>query len=55
MDFIKAQMKVHNVQGLSLIVVKDGEIIKAEGYGLANVRLKIAGYTGNRLPHRFDW
>jgi D-alanyl-D-alanine carboxypeptidase len=40
-DFIKAQMKIHNIQGLSLVVVKDGEIVKAAGYGLADVRLKI--------------
>ncbi|MGH9769440.1 MAG: serine hydrolase [Blastocatellia bacterium] len=40
-DFIKAEIKRQNIPGLSLAVVKDGEIIKAEGYGLANVKLKI--------------
>jgi CubicO group peptidase (beta-lactamase class C family) len=40
-DFIKAEMKKQNIPGLSLAVVKDGKIIKAEGYGLANIKLKI--------------
>ena len=40
-DFIKAEMKSQNIPGLSLVVIKDGEIIKAEGYGLANRALQI--------------
>ena len=40
-DFIKAEMKRQNIPGLSLAVVKGGAIIKAEGYGLANIKLKI--------------
>ena len=40
-DFIKAEMKTQNIPGLSLVVIKDGEIIKAEGYGLANRALQI--------------
>lgn len=39
-NFIRAQMKRQNIPGLSLAVIKDGEIIKAEGYGLANIKLK---------------
>ncbi|WP_422927173.1 serine hydrolase domain-containing protein [Singulisphaera sp. PoT] len=35
--YINAQMKRHRIPGLSLAVVKDGKIIKAAGYGLANV------------------
>jgi CubicO group peptidase (beta-lactamase class C family) len=34
-------MKIQNIQGLSLVVVKDGKIIKSAGYGAADVRLKI--------------
>ena len=39
--FIKAEMKRQNIPGLSLAVVKDGKIIKAEGYGLANKKRQI--------------
>jgi len=41
-DFIKAEMKRQHVPGLSLVVVKDGRVIKAEGYGLANIKRQIA-------------
>src|SRR5215471_21101477 len=36
-DFVKAEMRKQRIPGLSLAVVKEGKIIKAEGYGLANV------------------
>jgi len=38
-DFVKAQMARFNVPGLSLAIVKDGQVVKMEGYGLANVEL----------------
>src|SRR5215210_6298553 len=38
-DYIKAEMQKQRVTGLSIAVVKDGKVIKAEGYGLANVEL----------------
>lgn len=40
-DYIAAQMKKHQLPGLSLAVVKDGKVIKAAGYGLANVELGV--------------
>lgn len=40
-DFIKAEMQKQRIPGLSLAVVKDGKIVKAEGYGLANVELNV--------------
>ncbi|OGA53330.1 MAG: hypothetical protein A3G25_05930 [Betaproteobacteria bacterium RIFCSPLOWO2_12_FULL_63_13] len=40
-DFIRAEMRKQNTPGLSLVVLKHGEVIKAEGYGLANIKLKI--------------
>jgi len=40
-DFIKAEMKRQHIPGLSLAVVKDGKIIKAEGYGLASIKRQI--------------
>jgi CubicO group peptidase (beta-lactamase class C family) len=36
-DYIKTQMQRRRIAGLSLAVVKGGKIIKAKGYGLANV------------------
>jgi D-alanyl-D-alanine carboxypeptidase len=40
-DYVKAEMQKQRVPGLSLAVIKDGKIIKAEGYGLANVELNV--------------
>ena len=40
-DFIRAQMKRQNIPGLSLVVIRNGEIVKAEGYGLADIKLQI--------------
>ena len=39
-DYVRAEMKRQNIPGLSLVVIKDGKIIKSEGYGLANIALK---------------
>lgn len=36
-DFIKAQMQTQHIPGVALAVIKDGKVIKARGYGLANV------------------
>ena len=40
-DFVKAEMQKQHIPGLSLAVVRDGKIIKADGYGLANVELNV--------------
>ena len=40
-DYVKAEMQKQHVPGVSLVVIKDGKIIKAEGYGLANVELNV--------------
>jgi D-alanyl-D-alanine carboxypeptidase len=40
-DYIKAKMAEFHLPGLSLVVTKDGTIIKSAGYGLANVAKKI--------------
>jgi CubicO group peptidase (beta-lactamase class C family) len=40
-DYIKAEMQKQRIPGLSLAVVKEGKVIKAEGYGLANVEHNI--------------
>lgn len=36
-DYIELQMKRRHIPGISLAVVKDGKILKEEGYGFANV------------------
>ena len=35
-DFIREEMKRQNIPGLSIAIVKDGKIVKAAGYGLAD-------------------
>ncbi|HEX5733975.1 MAG TPA: serine hydrolase domain-containing protein [Blastocatellia bacterium] len=40
-DYIKAEMQKQHIPGLSLAVIKDGKIIKAQGYGMANVELNV--------------
>jgi len=40
-DFIREDMAKSKVPGLTIAVVKDGKVLKAEGYGLANVEHKV--------------
>ena len=40
-DFITAEMKRQNIPGLSLAVIKDGHLIKAAAYGVADIARKI--------------
>ena len=40
-DYVKAEMQRQHIPGTSVAVLKDGKIIKAEGYGLANVELNV--------------
>ena len=40
-EYLKAEMARQHIPGLSLAVVREGRIIKAEGYGLANVELNV--------------
>src|SRR5688500_3513973 len=39
---VEAQMRKRHVPGLSLAVVRDGKVVKAKGYGFANLELKVA-------------
>lgn len=39
---VKAEMQREKIPGLALAVVKEGKTLKAQGYGLANVELKVA-------------
>jgi CubicO group peptidase (beta-lactamase class C family) len=40
-DVVNAELQRQRIPGASVAVVRDGKVVKAEGYGLANVELKI--------------
>jgi CubicO group peptidase (beta-lactamase class C family) len=40
-EYVKTEMQRQHIPGLSLLVVKDGKIVQAEGFGLANVELQV--------------
>jgi CubicO group peptidase (beta-lactamase class C family) len=41
-DYVQEQMRRHRIPGLSLAVVKGGKLLRAKGYGLANVEHQVA-------------
>jgi D-alanyl-D-alanine carboxypeptidase len=40
-DYIKVRMAREHIPGLSLVVIRDGKIIKAKGYGRASLELNV--------------
>ena len=40
-DYVNAEMQRQHIPGLSLLVVKSGKIVRAEGFGMANVELQV--------------
>jgi CubicO group peptidase (beta-lactamase class C family) len=40
-EYVKAEMQRQHIPGLSLLLVKNGKILRAEGFGLANVELQV--------------
>jgi len=40
-EYVRAEMQRQKIPGLSIAVVRNGEVIKAKGYGLANVELNV--------------
>ncbi|HJT65494.1 MAG TPA: serine hydrolase domain-containing protein [Pyrinomonadaceae bacterium] len=40
-EYIRAEMQAQKIPGLSLAVIKNGEIVLAKGYGLANVEHQV--------------
>ena len=40
-DYLRARIKEFHLPGVSLVVIKNGEIVKAQGYGLAHVEGKV--------------
>ncbi|SRR6266567_1904898 len=64
-DYVKAEMQRQHIPGLSLAVIKDGQIILAKGYGFANVEHQIPvkprlffsrarWASGSRWPRRLE-
>jgi D-alanyl-D-alanine carboxypeptidase len=43
--YVKAQMEKQHIPGVSLAVVRDGKVVLAKGYGLANVELSVPATT----------
>ena len=41
-DAVAAEMRERHIPGLALTVIRDGQVIKAQGYGLANIELSVA-------------
>src|SRR5260370_19294907 len=42
-DYVKARMEKEHIPGLSLAVVNKGGVVKATGYGYANLELHVPG------------
>src|SRR6476660_7707030 len=40
-DYVRAEMQRQHIPGTSIAVLQDGKLIKAEGYGFANVELNV--------------
>jgi CubicO group peptidase (beta-lactamase class C family) len=40
-SFVQASMQQQRIPGLALAVVRDGKVIKAQGYGLSNIELDV--------------
>ncbi len=39
--YVEASMRRQHIPGLSLVVLHDGQVVKAKGYGFSNVELKV--------------
>ncbi len=40
-EYVRSEMTKQHVPGLALLVSRDGRVIRAQGYGLANVELQV--------------
>lgn len=49
-DFLKAQMAERNIPGIQLAVIKDGEVVKLESYGISNIQDNIATTNDTVFP-----
>src|SRR5271165_6430267 len=49
-DYLREQMNARHIPGLVLVVLKDGEVIKQQSYGLANVELRVPTTKDSVFP-----
>jgi CubicO group peptidase (beta-lactamase class C family) len=40
-DYVRAQMRKQQIPGLALAIMRDGQLVRVAGYGLANVELNV--------------
>ena len=40
-DYVRGEMEKQHVPGVSLAVLREGEVVKAAGYGMANLELNV--------------
>jgi CubicO group peptidase (beta-lactamase class C family) len=40
-DYVQAQMRARHIPGVSLAIIRDGKIVKTQGYGVANLELNV--------------
>ena len=40
-DLVKAELKANNVPGMAVLVMRDGKVVKEQGYGYANLEHKV--------------
>ena len=40
-DYVRAEMQKQHIPGLALLVARDGKIVRADGFGVANVELQV--------------
>jgi CubicO group peptidase (beta-lactamase class C family) len=40
-DYVRSEMNKRQIPGLALLVIRDGQIVKAQGYGFSNVELQV--------------
>ena len=41
-SYVRSQLAAQHIPGLALAVVRDGQLVKSQGYGLANIELNVA-------------
>ena len=44
-DYVQPQMRARHIPGVSLGIIRDGKIVKAQGYGAANLELNVPATT----------
>jgi len=45
-EFLESYMQRHQIPGISMAICRDGQVVRATGYGLANVELDVATKPG---------